>query len=165
MPEPSLEKLWKVLQCRDESLGRAHQLVGQQLSQLSEKEQEIQAKEHGIQTKEQEIQRKEQEIQRMASVLIEKENKIQAMASVLNEKENKIQTMASVLIEKEDEIRQLAMVAAERLTALSEQHAQAAVIRERLEVMKRSFEYRFGYVLLNPWQALKKQYLGDSNSR
>jgi hypothetical protein len=42
------------------------------------------------------------------------------------------------------------------LGLISEQIAQLRFV---------SLEYRFGYVLLNPWQVLKRQFLEDSNSR
>lgn len=105
VPEPCLEKLWRILQCRDQSLCRAHKLIGQQASQLSEKEQ-------------------------------------------------KIRSMAHALNEKEDEIRQLASVAGERLELINRQCVE-------LEAIRRSREYRLGYVALNPWQILKKRVFGN----
>jgi len=123
VPEPFLEKLWRMLQCRDLSLSRAHQSVGQHLSRLSEKEQEI-----------------------------------QRMASDLSEKEDEIQRMASALTEKEDEICQLAQAASERLELVNRQYAE-------LEAIRRSGEYRLGYLALNPWQVLKKRLFGNTSFR
>ena len=106
MPDAIVEKLWKVVDCRDRSLSRAHELIAQQLS----------------------------------------------------EKEKEIQRMANALIDKEDEIRQLADVASERLELINSQHAE-------LEAVRRSSEYRFGYLVLNPWQILKKWLFGNTGFR
>ena len=115
MAEPFLEKLWRMLQCRDLSLSRAHQSIDQQLSQLSEKEREI---------------------QRMATDLTDKEDEIQR---------------------KEAEICQLAEAASERLELINRQYTE-------LESIRRSNEYRFGYLVLNPWQVLKKRLFGETSS-
>ena len=62
MPDAIVEKLWRVVDCRDRSLGSAHELIGQRLSE------------------------KEKEIQRMANALIEKENEIRHLAAVAAER-------------------------------------------------------------------------------
>lgn len=101
MPDSIVEKLWRVVDCRDRSLGRVH-----------------------------------------ASV-----------AKALTEKEGEIMRQEGEIMKKEVEIRQLALVAAERLELINAQHAE-------LEAVKRSTEYRFGYLVLNPWQVLKKRLFG-----
>jgi hypothetical protein len=106
VPDAIVEKLWRIVDCRDRSLGRVHALL----------------------------------------------------AKALTEKEDEIVTLASSLLKKEAEIRQLALAASERLELINSQHAE-------LEAVRRSSEYRFGYLVLNPWQVLKKRLFGSTNFR
>jgi ribosomal protein L13 len=99
VPDAIVEKLWRVVDCRDRSLARVHA----------------------------------------------------SLAKALTEKEGQI-------VEKEGEIRRLALVASERLELINSQHAE-------LEAVRRSSEYRFGYLVLNPWQVLKKRLFGNTSFR
>jgi uncharacterized protein (DUF3084 family) len=112
----TVEKLWRVVDCRDRSLGRVHA-----------------------------------QMQSLEKALTEKEGEIVTLASSLSEREQEI-------MKKEVEIRQLALVASERLELINSQHAE-------LEAVRRSSEYRFGYLVLNSWQVLKKRLFGGTSSR
>ena len=76
MPDAIVEKLWKIVDCRDQSLNAVHE---SQATQAVEKEREI---------------------DRMALSLVEKEQEIARLASALSDKEVEIRRLAAAASER-----------------------------------------------------------------
>ena len=148
MQNEMVKKLWKIVDCRDQSLNAVHE---SQATQAVEKEREIDRMALSLVEK-------EQEIARLASALSDREDEILRNVEETLRKEEEIHRKEEESLKKEVEIRRLAAAASERLELIDRQHAE-------LESIGRSAEYRLGWVVLNPWQVLKKHLFGNANLR
>ena len=139
MPDAIVEKLWKIVDCRDQSLNAVHE---SQVTQAVEKEREIDRMAFSLVEKEQEIARLASALSDREDEILRKEEEILRKEEEILRKEEEILRKEEEILRKEVEIRRLAAAASERLELIDRQHAE-------LESIGRSSEYRLGWAMLH----------------